>query len=123
MDYSKNRQSSLSSLSSILPLPKYFDSEWSYAQYYIPTQSTHVYFSSESLSDALEGEKCIVGWIKGPPDDDSNADKGTPKLDDQMVALTYSGGWHRLALLPNIDQLGGASLHAGSEACARCRPY
>ncbi|KAF9247187.1 WD40-repeat-containing domain protein [Melanogaster broomeanus] len=81
-----NRQSSLSPLAPFLPLPKYFDSEWSYAQYRIPTQAAHLSLSSTSSvrssnTDLAADEKCVVGWIKY-----------------QLIALTYSGGWYRLSL-------------------------
>ncbi|KAJ3521250.1 hypothetical protein NM688_g9039 [Phlebia brevispora] len=41
-----NRQSTFSPLTSYLPLPKYFESEWSYAQYRIPAQSAHISLSA-----------------------------------------------------------------------------
>src|ERR1700761_990718 len=44
-----NRQSTFSPLTPYLPLPKYFESEWSYAQYRIPTQSSHISLSATSV--------------------------------------------------------------------------
>ncbi|KAK0468336.1 WD40-repeat-containing domain protein [Desarmillaria tabescens] len=80
-----NRQSSFSPLTNFLPLPKYFESEWSYAQYRIPTQSSHISLSSTSArsptADVPDEERCVVGWIEG-----------------RSVALTYTGGWYRLSL-------------------------
>ncbi|EGO01829.1 hypothetical protein SERLA73DRAFT_158983 [Serpula lacrymans var. lacrymans S7.3] len=93
-----NRQSSLSPLAPFLPLPKYFDSEWSYAQYRIPAQSSHIYFSSGSSRtspDTSDEERCVVGWIQGPPADH---DSQTEEKEHQLIALTYSGGWYRLSL-------------------------
>ncbi|KAK0230799.1 SVP1-like protein 2 [Armillaria fumosa] len=81
-----NRQSSFSPLTNYLPLPKYFESEWSYAQYRIPVQSSHISLSSTSVSDE---ERCVVGWIDRP--------SGDPEP-YQLVALTYTGGWYRLSL-------------------------
>ncbi|KAG9317583.1 arginine-tRNA-protein transferase [Chiua virens] len=61
---SSNRQSSLSPLTPFLPLPKYFDSEWSYAQYRIPAQAAHISLSSTSArsshTDIAADEKCVV---------------------------------------------------------------
>ncbi|KIM68641.1 hypothetical protein SCLCIDRAFT_104591 [Scleroderma citrinum Foug A] len=92
-----NRQSSLSPLSPFLPLPKYFDSQWSYAQYRIPAQAAHISLTSTSFvrspgTDLAADEKCVVGWIKVP----SPAQE--PIHEYQLIALTYSGGWYRLSL-------------------------
>lgn len=94
-----NRQSSFSPLTPFLPLPKYFDSEWSYAQYRIPSQLSHIALSSTSSRSQSTGitdeEKCAVGWIQAPVEDgDSN------QVEHQLIALTYTGGWYRLGL-PN----------------------
>lgn len=92
-----NRQSTFSPLTPFLPLPKYFDSEWSYAQYRIPAQSSHISISTPSpkspTADVTDEEKCIVGWIQAPALDNSEPEH-------QLVALTYTGGWYRLSL-PN----------------------
>ncbi|KAH7920810.1 hypothetical protein BV22DRAFT_1179961 [Leucogyrophana mollusca] len=96
-----NRQSSLSPLSPFLPLPKYFDSEWSYAQYRIPAQASHISLSSTTSSrsptdDVADEEKCVVGWIEVPSD---HTDPGRGSTTEhQLVALTYTGGWYRLSL-------------------------
>lgn len=88
-----NRQSTLSPLTPFLPLPKYFESEWSYAQYRIPVQSSHISLSSRpSAVDLPEEERCVVGWINLT--DDPLQD--TP--DYQLIALTFTGGWYRLSL-------------------------
>jgi hypothetical protein len=100
MRASSNRQSTLSPLTPFLPLPKYFDSEWSYAQYRIPTQSSHISISSSTASrsptaDTVDEERCVVGWIEIPPDDESGRHS---TVEYQLVALTYTGGWYRLSL-------------------------
>ena len=142
-----------------MSLPKYFSSEWSHAQYRLPTRNPH----AETLSlgghtDPSTGatsdgeEKCVVGWIevgsdasttsaagkenitpsaskpgrrssatgqdfaggsKGvrtltptPSSSNSSPSRGATssgktgggEVEHQLVALTYSGGWYRLAL-------------------------
>ncbi|KAF8265112.1 WD40-repeat-containing domain protein [Lactarius quietus] len=99
-----NRQSKLSSLTSFIPIPKYFESEWSYAQFRIPTQSAHISLTQQAAArdanpDLAEEEKCTVGWIEAPSLQ-SAAPAPTPATDYQLIALTYTGGWYRLAL-PN----------------------
>ncbi|KAG5642532.1 hypothetical protein DXG03_002605 [Asterophora parasitica] len=65
-----NRQSTFSPLTPFIPLPKYFDSEWSYAQYRIPTQSSHITLSAPAsrspTADVPDEERCVVGWIEAP---------------------------------------------------------
>lgn len=89
-----NRQSSMSTFTSLLP--KYFSSEWSYAQYRIPTQTAHISMSAgpakSPTADDIDEEKCVVGWIQGPVDDEDGPQEY------QLVALTYTGGWYRLSL-------------------------
>ncbi|KAH0840053.1 hypothetical protein J3R83DRAFT_1020 [Lanmaoa asiatica] len=102
-----NRQSSLSPLAPFLPLPKYFDSEWSYAQYRIPTQAAHISLSSTSSvrsshTDIAADEKCVVGWIT------VTSELAGVAPDFQLVVLTYSGGWYRLALPPKGSQASPA---------------
>ncbi|KAJ3511503.1 hypothetical protein NLJ89_g4065 [Agrocybe chaxingu] len=95
---STNRQSTFSPLTPFLPLPKYFESEWSYAQYRIPVQSAHISLSSTSRSsttDLPDEERCVVGWIQGPAEDLSQA---TSTPNHQLIALTFTGGWYRLSL-------------------------
>jgi len=88
-----NRQSSLSPFTPFLPLPKYFESEWSYAQYRIPVQSSHISLSSRSSAvDLPEEERCVVGWITSTDD----LSQATPEY--QLIALTFTGGWYRLSL-------------------------
>ncbi|PPQ77365.1 hypothetical protein CVT25_010946 [Psilocybe cyanescens] len=94
-----NRQSTLSPLTPFLPLPKYFESEWSYAQYRIPVQSSHISISSTSRSSAVdlpEEERCVVGWIQVSSDDVVNPPASSPEY--QLIVLTFTGGWYRLSL-------------------------
>ncbi|PBK72590.1 hypothetical protein ARMSODRAFT_689773 [Armillaria solidipes] len=102
-----NRQSSFSPLTNYLPLPKYFESEWSYAQYRIPAQSSHISLSSASVrsptADVPDEERCVVGWIEG-----RGGDPDQPSAEYQLVALTYTGGWYRLSL----PSLGHSELNA-----------
>jgi hypothetical protein len=102
----RNRQSKLSSLTSFIPIPKYFESEWSYAQFRIPTQSAHISLTQQAAArdanpDLAEEEKCTVGWIEAPASHPQTAAPApSPATDYQLIALTYTGGWYRLAL-PN----------------------
>ena len=41
----------------------------------------------------------MVGWIDATTEDDEDSEHG-PAPDYQMIALTYTGGWYRLALPP-----------------------
>ncbi|KAI0796565.1 WD40-repeat-containing domain protein [Abortiporus biennis] len=96
-----NRHSTFSPLTPYLPLPKYFDSEWSYAQYRIPVQSAHISMSAPPskppTADVVDEEKCVVGWIEGPVEE--TEDPHQPSATEyQLIALTYSGGWYRLSL-------------------------
>ena len=96
----RNRQSTFSPLTPFLPLPKYFDSEWSYAQYRIPAQSSHISISAPSprspTADVADEERCMVGWIETPIPD--GAEGRGSATEHQLVALTYTGGWYRLSL-------------------------
>ncbi|PSR71784.1 hypothetical protein PHLCEN_2v12285 [Hermanssonia centrifuga] len=96
-----NRQSTFSPLTPYIPLPKYFDSEWSYAQYRIPAQSAHISLSAPPTklptADDVDEEKCVVGWIEGPADDSGEPNRAAPS-EYQLIALTYTGGWYRLSL-------------------------
>ncbi|KAI0303878.1 WD40-repeat-containing domain protein [Russula brevipes] len=100
-----NRQSKLSSLTSFIPIPKYFESEWSYAQFRIPTQSAHISLTQQAAArdanpDLAEEENPGAAAAGLPP---------VPEY--QLIALTYTGGWYRLAL-PN-KKLSSASPGAG----------
>ncbi|KAF8640063.1 hypothetical protein AX17_001304 [Amanita inopinata Kibby_2008] len=100
-----NRQSTFSPLTPFLPLPKYFESEWSYAQYRIPVQSSHISLSSNPavrspVLDPPDEERCVVGWIRYK--NDKVADEG-PADEYQLIALTYTGGWYRLCLPHHTD--------------------
>ncbi|PCH41275.1 SVP1-like protein 2 [Wolfiporia cocos MD-104 SS10] len=92
-----NRQSAFSSLTSYIPLPTYFQSEWSYAQYRIPSQSAHISISAPPskppTADIVDEEKCVVGWIQAP-----TQEQDASVLEPQLIALTYTGGWYRLSL-------------------------
>ncbi|KAH9061026.1 WD40-repeat-containing domain protein [Lactarius vividus] len=110
-----NRQSKLSSLTSFIPIPKYFESEWSYARFRIPTQSAHISLTQQAAArdanpDLAEEEKCTVGWIEAPTTPQTTALAPSPATDYQLIALTYTGGWYRLAL-PNKKP---SSVPAGS---------
>lgn len=98
MPQTRNRQSTFSTLSPFIRLPKYFESEWSYAQYRIPTQSAHISMSSSSArspaGDIPDEERCVVGWIEVPPEERDQNDA----QQYQLIALTYTGGWYRLSL-------------------------
>lgn len=113
--FSRNRQSKLSSLTSFIPIPKYFESEWSYAQFRIPTQSAHISLTQQAAArdanpDLAEEEKCTVGWIEAPqttpPHSAIAAPPSAPEY--QLIALTFTGGWYRLAL-PNKKPSSAAS--------------
>ena len=111
-----NRQSAFSPLTPFLPLPKYFESEWSYAQYRIPVQSAHISLSATGKSsnvDLPEEERCIVAWIDAPPEDQMEAGSDGPY---QLLALTFTGGWYRLAIpvLGTQKRPGSGASHIGS---------
>ncbi|EAU84692.1 SVP1-like protein 2 [Coprinopsis cinerea okayama7 len=96
-----NRQSTFSPLSPFIPLPRYFESEWSYAQYRIPVQSAHISLSSTSkgsTGDEPEEERCVVGWVDVAAPDENSSRGPVPEY--QLIALTFTGGWYRLALPP-----------------------
>ncbi|KAI0720234.1 WD40-repeat-containing domain protein [Cerioporus squamosus] len=106
-----NRQSTFSPLTQYLNLPKYFDSEWSYAQYRIPSQSAHISISAQPAksptADVVDEEKCVVGWIQVSPEEQLEPGRPMP-FEYQLVALTYTGGWYRLSL-PTSSQTAAAS--------------
>ncbi|KAJ3736493.1 SVP1-like protein 2 [Lentinula guzmanii] len=102
-----NRQSTFSPLVPYIPLPKYFESEWSYAQYRIPTQSSHISLSAttssrSSTEDIPDEERCVVGWIKVPGE-------ASMPSEYQLIALTYAGGWYRLSV-PKANSTASASI-------------
>jgi len=94
--YYRNRQSTFSSLTPYLPLPKYFGSEWSYAQYRIPVQTSHISISASrsATADVPDEERCVVGWVEAPTGNSSSQSN----VGYQLIALTYTGGWYRLSL-------------------------
>ena len=107
-------------MSPYISLPKYFDSEWSYAQYRIPAQSAHISLSAPAsklpTEDVIDEEKCVVGWIRGPIADDEDPDQVTA-TEHQLVALTYTGGWYRLAL-----PTSGTATHVADSAALSVSP-
>ncbi|KAJ7667907.1 SVP1-like protein 2 [Mycena polygramma] len=108
-----NRQSTFSPLTPYLPLPKYFESEWSYAQYRIPVQSSHISLSATSIRSPtaeVDEERCMVGWIEAPDTGNSNHSP----VEYQLVALTYAGGWYRLSLPAARSSKADASSSSGS---------
>ena len=64
--------------------------------------------------DAGEEERCIVGWIATPESDDDNSSSLEPY---QLVALTYTGGWYRLAL-----PTSGTATHVADSAALSVSP-
>jgi hypothetical protein len=54
-----------------------------------------------------EEEKCVVGWIAG-----------AAPHEFQLVALTYSGGWYRLALPRSASASAAAQAGVGGTAGA-----
>lgn len=110
----RNRQSSFSPLAPFIPLPRYFESEWSYAQYRIPVQSSHISISASSarspMGDIPDEERCVVGWVETPID---NGTGHGPKREHQLIALTYTGGWYRLSL-PQYSNVASSSTAAAS---------
>ncbi|KAF5370022.1 hypothetical protein D9758_001160 [Tetrapyrgos nigripes] len=107
MSSTSNTQSSFSPLTPYIRLPKYLQSEWSYAQYRIPSQSSHISLSTTSRSpteDVPDEERFVVGWIHYSPDDESDPESS----ETQLAALTYTGGWYRLAL-PKSTSTGTSS--------------
>ena len=99
-DLARNRVSSFSPLSPFISLPKYFESEWSYGQYRIPSQRPHVSVSTSQRKLSIpEEERCTVAWIKVPLEDaDQPSSHKPPQCEYRLVVLTYSGGWYRLAV-------------------------
>lgn len=105
-----------------MPLPKYLNSEWSYAQYRIPSQSAHISLSAgpskPPTADVVDEEKCVVGWIQGPVDDSEEPNRPTAQ-EYQLIALTWTGGWYRLSV-PNAGPIAPAV--PGSPTLAGHRP-
>lgn len=99
---SKNRVSVFSQLSPILKLPKYFESKWSYARFRLPAPSSHIALTNALSSNAplsvsaelAEDDRSVVGWIEVPV----QLSDGSTGSEYQLIALTHSGGWYRLAL-------------------------
>jgi len=132
-----NRQSTLSPFSGYLH--KYFSSQWSYAQYRLPSSSTHISLNaatsgSRPTSSTTEEERCTVGWIEVPvvvtpplPPQAHKASSGqrpTPppsrqvSIEHQLVALTFSGCWYRLSP-PSSPSSKTASESGGSSSSSR----
>lgn len=123
-----NRQSTLSGLTPFIPLPKYFESEWSYAQYRIPVQSAHITLSSNSAahtknSDLADAERCIVGWVQvSPPSSETGSEAGSGLVEYQLVVLTFSGGWYRLSLPDSRSSASPTSANESSRAMHSASP-
>ena len=104
----RNRQSTFSPLKPFVPLPSYFKSEWSYAQYRIPSQSSHISISTSLTrspnEDVVDEEKCVVGWIQVPLGDREDVQEY------QLIALTYTGGWYRVSLPGSKALVASATL-------------
>ena len=45
-----------------------------------------------------EEERCTVAWIKVPLDTNNDNQPTSGQFEYQLVVLTYSGGWYRLAV-------------------------
>ncbi|EJU06405.1 hypothetical protein DACRYDRAFT_73851 [Dacryopinax primogenitus] len=91
-----NQRSALAPLSAVLPLPKYFQSEWSYATFRLPQPATHTDLGTLTLPDEPE-LRCTCAWVEVPAMDE----RGRPRedqVDHNLVALTWAGGWYRLGL-------------------------
>ncbi|KAF8165450.1 WD40-repeat-containing domain protein [Crassisporium funariophilum] len=114
---STNRQSTFSPLAPFIPIPKYFESQWSYAQYRIPVQSSHISLSSStsrsSTVDLPDEERCVVGWIDYSPEGQPRS----PIAEYQLIALTFTGGWYRLAL-PKPKARSSSKLSSGPSPSA-----
>jgi len=91
-----NQRSALAPLSAVLPLPKYFQSEWSYATFRLPQPATHTDLGTFTLPDEPE-IRCVCAWVEVPAVDE----RGRPRegeVEHKLVALTWAGGWYRLGL-------------------------
>ncbi|GJJ07274.1 hypothetical protein Clacol_001474 [Clathrus columnatus] len=122
-----NRQSALAPLSPFFKLHKYFESEWSYAHFRLPTPPTQIHLSNTTSVTApkdelFEEERCVACWIEVPTPEPvtsttvrgggdnhsersgsevhSNRPQSQPpsSVEHQLIVVTYSGGWYRLAL-------------------------
>ena len=94
-----NQHSSLSPLSPFISLPKYFESEWSYARYRIPVQTSHLSLSASStVPDIAADAKCVVSWIRVTPKVCESVLEQEPAPEFQLIVLTLSGCWYRLSL-------------------------
>ncbi|KAF9075951.1 WD40-repeat-containing domain protein [Rhodocollybia butyracea] len=120
-----NRQSTFSPLAPYLPLPKYFESEWSYAQYRIPVQSSHISLSATTAAsrsateDIPDEERCVVGWIEVSSEDSSDSSRSR---EYQLIALTYAGGWYRLSIpKPGPSSSSTKDSHARSSSISSIR--
>ncbi|KAF8528776.1 SVP1-like protein 2 [Hysterangium stoloniferum] len=114
-DGAGNRQSALAPLSPFLRLHKYFDSEWSYAHFRLPTPPSHLPLSNpQSITapkdDTIEEERCTVAWIEVPISDHVESVQN----EHQLIALTFSGGWYRLALPTHTTSQRSSNVHLSS---------
>ena len=126
----RNRFSTLSPLSPFISLPKYFGSEWSYAQYHIPARVSHISLSSAShATNIVEEERCTAAWIYAPLDPTAlqNPSHDRDKEEFQIIVLTYSGGWYRLGLPTSSSSAsasgsGSAQAHTQTTHTTKSRP-
>ncbi len=67
----------------------------------------------------MDEEKCVVGWIQISPEDQDEPGRAH-LVEYQLVALTYTGGWYRLALPSSSTAASPASpIATSSSASAR----
>lgn len=115
----RNRVSTLSPLTPFISLPKYFVSEWSYAQYRIPARVSHISLSSASHStDMIQDERCTVAWIHAPADSKDDAVQEGGKQEFQIIVINYSGGWYRLGL-PSSGSSAQSQSHSHTQTSSK----
>lgn len=113
-------------------LPKYFSSEWSHSQFRLPppgpassrlpfSLSTPSHSSAQSgTAPTIEDDICTCAWIDLPRRADpapTGAGTGPSELSDlsesQLVVITRSGGWFRIAF-DAVDSDSGTTATAAS---------
>ena len=117
----RNRVSTLSPLTPFISLPRYFVSEWSYAQYRIPARVSHISLSSASHStNMIQDERCTVAWIHAPADSNAKDDavQEGSKQEFQIIVINYSGGWYRLGL-PSSGSSAPSQSHSHTQTSSK----